>query len=150
MGLKEKYSIAGKNCTYTISNAKIATVNKKGVIYAKKTGKATVKSIGADGKVRVYKITVKKAPTKKTKVSLNKKKVTLQAKGKKKTFQIKAKVSSKKFGSAAFKYTVDKKGKKVVKVSKTGKVTAKKKGKAVITVKTYNGKAKAVLKVTVK
>ena len=150
MGLKEKYSIAGKNCTYTTSNTKIATVNKKGVIYAKKTGKATVKSIGADGKVRVYKITVKKAPTKKTKVSLNKKKVTLQAKGKKKTFQIKAKVSSKKFGSAAFKYTVDKKGKKVVKVSKTGKVTAKKKGKAVITVKTYNGKAKAVLKVTVK
>lgn len=150
MGLKEKYSIAGKNCTYTTSNTKIATVNKKGVIYAKKTGKATVKSIGADGKVRVYKITVKKAPTKKTKVSLNKKKVTLKAKGKKKTFQIKAKVSSKKFGSAAFKYTVDKKGKKVVKVSKTGKVTAKKKGKAVITVKTYNGKAKAVLKVTVK
>ncbi len=150
MGLKEKYSIAGRNCTYTTSNPKAATVNKKGIVYAKKVGKATVKSIGRDGKVKVFKITVKKAPTKKTKISLNKKKVTLKAKGKKKTFQIKAKVSSKKFGSATFKYTVDKKGKKAVKVSKTGKVTAKKKGKAVITVKTYNGKAKAVLRVTVK
>ena len=92
---------------------------------------------------------MKKAPVKKSKVTLNKKKVTLKTKGKKKTFQIKAKVKGN-FGCASFKYTIDKNGKKAVKVDKNGKVTAKKKGKASITVKTYNGKAKTVLKVTVK
>ena len=39
--------------------------------------------------------------------------------------------------------------KSVASVSSSGKITAKKKGKAVITVKTYNGK-KAKLTVTVK
>ena len=92
-------------------------------------------------------VTVKKAPDKKAKVTLNKKSVKLKVK---KTFQIKAKVSSK-YGSATFKYTIDKKGKKAVKVDKNGKVTAKKKGKATITVKPFYGQGKsAKLKITVK
>ena len=73
----------------------------------------------------------------------------MKTKGKNKTFQIKPKVNSK-YGSATFKYTIDKKGKKVVKVDKNGKVTAKKKGKATITVKTFNNKGKATLTITVK
>ena len=118
---------------------------KNGKLTAKKKGKVTITAT-VDGKKATCKVTVKPAPTKKAKVTLNKKKVTLKVK---KTFQIKPKVSSK-FGSATFKYSIDKKGKKAVKVDKNGKVTAKKKGKATITVKTYNGKAKATLKITVK
>ena len=92
-------------------------------------------------------MTVKAAPDKKAKVTIKKKSVTLKVK---KSYQIKAKISQK-YGCNGFKYTVDKKGKKVVKVDKNGKVTAKKKGKAAITVKPYNGKGKsAKLKVTVK
>ena len=94
-------------------------------------------------------VTVKKAPDKKAKVTLKKKNVSMKLKGKNKTYQISPKVSSK-YGSATFKYTIDKKGKKVVKVDANGKVTAKKKGKATITIKTYNGKAKTTLKITVK
>ena len=61
---------------------------------------------------------------------------------------IKAKVKGN-FGCNTFRYASNKK--KVAKVDKkSGKVTAVGKGTAVITVKTYNGKAKATLKVTVK
>ena len=98
----------------------------------------------AGGKSASCTVVVKNAPTKKTVVSLNKKSISLKAK---KTFQIKAKVKGN-FGSNSFKYTSSKK--KVAKVDKNGKVTAVKKGTATITVKTYNGKAKATLKVKVK
>lgn len=153
LGVKESYSIKSKNCTYTTSDKKKATVSKSGQIKALKTGKITIKAVSKDGKnITQYTVTVKKAPDKKAKVKLNKKKVTLSVKNKKKkTFTIKPKLTSKKYGCATFKYTIDKKGKKVVKVDKKGKVTAKKKGKATITVKTYNGKGKsAKLTITVK
>lgn len=157
MGVKEKYTLtatvnpgnaSNKAVTWKSDKAKIVAV-KNGKLTAKKTGKAkiTVTSAADSTKKATITVTVKKAPDKKAKVSLNKKSVKLKVK---KTFQIKAKVSSK-YGSATFKYTIDKKGKKVVKVDKNGKVTAKKKGKATITVKPYNGKGKAAkLKVTVK
>ncbi len=159
MGVKEKYTlkatvkpagVKNKKVTWKSDNTKVVTV-KNGKLTAKKAGKAkiTVTSAADKTKKKTITVTVKKAPDKKAKVTLNKKKVTLKLKGKSKTFQIKPKVSSK-YGSASFKYTIDKKGKKAVKVDANGKVTAKKKGKATITVKTYNGKAKAVLKVTVK
>lgn len=157
LGVKEKYTLkatvnpsnaSNKKVTWKSDKPKIVTV-KNGKLTAKKTGKAkiTVTSSADKKKKATITVTVKKAPDKKAKVSLNKKSVKLKVK---KTFQIKAKVSSK-YGSATFKYTIDKKGKKVVKVDKNGKVTAKKKGNATITVKPYNGKGKsAKLKVTVK
>ncbi len=159
LGLKESYTlkatvnpsgVKNKKVTWKSDKPKIVSV-KNGKLKALKTGKAkiTVTSAADKTKKKTITVTVKKAPVKNTKVTLNKKNVTLKLKGKSKTFQIKPKVASK-YGSATFKYTIDKKGKKAVKVDKNGKVTAKKKGKAVITVKTYNGKAKAVLKVTVK
>ena len=153
MGVKETFSLkatvkpsnaTNKTVSYKSSASSVVAV-KNGKLTAKKKGTATITAT-VDGKKATCKVTVKSAPTKKTKVTLNKKKVTLKVK---KTFQIKPKVSSK-FGSASFQYTIDKKGKKAVKVDKNGKITAKKKGKAIITVKTYNGKAKATLKVTVK
>lgn len=153
LGVKESYSIKSKNCTYTTSDKKKATVSGSGQIKALKTGKVTIKAVSKDGKnITQYTVTVKKAPDKKAKVKLNKKKVTLRVKNKKqKTFTIKPKLTSKTYGCATFKYTIDKKGRKSVKVDKNGKVTAKKKGKATITVKTYNGKGKAAkITVTVK
>lgn len=155
LGVGEKFTlkatVSPKNAAaaaWNTSNKKIVTVNK-GKLVARKKGTVTITAT-AGGKKATCKVTVKAAPDKKAKVSLNKKSVTLKLKGKK-TFQIKAKITAKKYGCNEFKYTVDKKGKKAVKVDKNGKVTARKKGKATITVKTYNGKGKsAKLKVTVK
>lgn len=157
LGVGEKFALKAtvkpQNATFpavSFNSGKpsAAAVSKTGVITAKKTGTATI-TVKADGKTEQCKITVKAAPTKKTKVTLNKTKITMKLKGKNKTFQIKPKVSAK-FGCYEFKYSVNSKGKKFVTVDKNGKVTAKKKGQAVITVKTYNSKAKTTLKVTVK
>lgn len=154
LGVGEKFTlkavVSPKNASnqkaeWKTSNKKIVTV-KNGKLVAKKKGKAVI-TVTVDGKKKTCQVTVKPAPDKKAKVTLNKKSIKLKVK---KSFQIKAKVSSK-FGCNGFKYTVDKKGKKAVKVDASGKVTAKKKGKATITVKTFNGKGKsAQLKVTVK
>ncbi len=157
MGVKESYKLnatvnpanaVNKKVTWTSDKPKVVKV-KNGKLTALKAGKAkiTVTSQADKSKKATITVTVKKTPDKKAKVTLNKKKVNLKVK---KTFQIKAKISSK-YGCASFKYTVDKKGKKVVKVDKNGKVTAKKKGKATITVKPYNGKGKsATIQITVK
>lgn len=135
LGVKEKYSVDAKGCTYTTSNSKIAAVSSKGAVTAKKTGKATIKAISKTGKVTVYTITVKKAPSKIVKVTPAKK--TLK-KGKKVTL----KVTLPK--ETAGKCTFTSSNKKVATVSSKGVVTAKKKGTAKITVKTYNGKKKTV------
>ncbi len=160
LGVKETFTlkatvkpsnVKNKKVTWKSDKTKIVAV-KNGKLTAKKAGKAkiTATSQADKTKKKTITVTVKKAPDKKAKVTLNKKKVTMKTKGKNKTFQIKAKISSK-YGSNSFKYTIDKKGKKAVKVDKNGKVTAKKKGKAVITVKPYNGKGKAAkLTITVK
>lgn len=146
-----KATVSPKNATnrkvtWKLSNKKKIVTIKNGKIVAKKKGTVTI-TAAADGKKATCKVTVKAAPDKKAKVTIKKKSVTLKVK---KSYQIKAKISPK-YGCNGFKYTVDKKGKKVVKVDKNGKVTAKKKGKAAITVKPYNGKGKsAKLKVTVK
>ncbi len=156
LGVGEKFTLkatvspktaTNKKVTWKLSNKKKVVTINNGKIVAKKKGTVTVTAT-ADGKKATCKVTVKAAPDKKAKVTLKKKGVKLKVK---KTYQIKAKISSKKYGCNGFKYSVDKKGKKYVKVDKDGKVTAKKKGKATITVKPYNGKGKsAKLKVTVK
>lgn len=141
LGKGEKYSVAAKNCTYTTSNKKVATVNSKGAVVAKGTGKATVKAINKNGKVTVYNLTVKKAPSKISKVTPSKK--TLK-KGKKVTLKVKL-----PSGTASNKITFTSSNKKVATVSSKGVVVAKKKGTATVTVKTFNKKSKKV-KITVK
>ena len=106
----------------------------------KKTGKATITAATAKGKKITCTITVKKAPKK---VTLNKKKVTL-TKGK--TFKIKVKLPK---NTASYKKTYKSSNKKVATVSKSGTIKAVKKGKAVITVKTFNKKT-AKIQITVK
>lgn len=117
--------------TYASSKKSVATVDKNGKVTAKKAGTATI-TVTNNGKKATVKITVK-AP------KLNKTKVTLKVK---KTFTIKI---TGKNGKQTFKS--DKK--KIATVNSKGKVTAKKKGSATITV-TTNGGVKLKLKVTVK
>ena len=128
-----------RKLTYKPSNNKVE-VSKKGRITAKKTGDCKITISASNGEKAVVKVTVKKKPGK---ISLNAKKKTLKA-GKK--FQIKPKLPK---GTASYNITYVSNSKSVAVVDKNGKVTAKKKGNAVITVKTYNGK-KAILKLRVK
>lgn len=142
VGLKEKYSVKTKNCTYTTSNNKVATVNSKGAVTTKKKGTVTIQAVNKNGKeVTEYKITIKKAPTKITKITPAKK--TLK-KGK----SCKLKVVLPK-GTASNKITFTSSNKKVATVSAQGVVKAKKKGTVTITAKTFNKKTKKV-KITVK
>lgn len=133
-----------KNSTDTLrwssSNKKVATVDKNGVVIAKKKGttKITVKT--ASGKKATCTVKVK-IPA--TKVKLNKTSVTLK---KGKTLQLKA---TKTPSNSTDKVTWKSSNKKVVTVTAKGKVKALKKGKAAITVKTTSGK-KATCKITVK
>lgn len=147
LGIKEKLTLkpvitgntAGLTVSWSSSNKKVAAVSAKGVVTAKKKGSATITgTIGS--KSVTCKITVKPAP----------KKITLNAKSKSikagKTFKIKVKLPK---NTASYKITYKSSNKKVAAVSDKGVVSAKKKGKATITVKTFNGK-KATLKITVK
>lgn len=115
------------------SNSKKASVSQKGVVTAKKVKKATKVTITAkaDGKSAKCTVTVKPAPKK---ITLNAKKKTLK---KGKSFQIKVKLP-KNTASNSIKYKSS--NKKVATVSVKGKVKAVKKGKATITVTTFNKK----------
>ncbi len=108
-----------------------------------KPGTATVTAETYDGeKVATCKITVIADPVKK--IKLNKSKITL-SKGEKIT--LKVKISPK---SAYKKVKWSSSDEDVVTVNSKGKITAKSLGKATITVKTVDGKKKAMCKVVVK
>lgn len=149
LGVKESFRLQAsiepadaQNTAITYRSSKPGTVqvSADGKITAKKKGSATITATTANGKTASCQVTVKAAPKK---FSLNKKSVTLK---KGKTFRIRVKLPS---GTASNKKTYSSSNKKTVTVSDTGKVKAIRKGKARITVKTFNGK-KAVLNVTVK
>ena len=127
-----KTKVTGK-VTFKSSNKKVATINSKGVITGKKTGKAVITV-----KVGKYtkKLTVK---VKKPSFKLVKSSVKLK-KGKKTTIRVKA--------APVSKVTYKTSNKKVATVNSKGVVTAKKKGTAKITVK-CNGITRT-FKVTVK
>ena len=134
-----------KTLKYTSANTKCAVVSDKGVITAKKAGSTTITVAATDGSnaKATIKVTVKAKTIKSTKVKLNKKKVTLK---KGKSITLRATMTPK---NSTDKLQWSSSKKKVAKVTSKGKVTAKKKGKAVITVKTSSGK-KAKCTVVVK
>ena len=130
-----------KTVTYKSNHPEIASVNRKtGRIKAKKTGTATITASLTSGEKATLKVTVKKAPN-----SVTSKPATEKSMKKGASFKIKVKLPT---GSASHSITYKSSKTSVAKVSDTGKVTAVKKGSAIITIRTYNGK-KAKIKVIV-
>lgn len=124
---------------WTSANEEIAQVSQSGVVTTKKAGYASITATAADGTEGTVIIHVRKAP-----YQIKAKKSLKLKKGKKK--QLKYTLPS---DCAATKVTFKSSKAGIAKVSKTGMLTAKKKGNCKITITTYNGK-KAVIKVTVK
>lgn len=133
---------APKTITWRSSDSKIATVTN-GKITAKKAGTVTITATAIGGAKATCKVTVKGIPDK---VTLKKKSISLK---KKKTYQIKPSIPK---GTVCSKFNYKSNKPKVASVSKTGLVTAKKKGTAKITITpANNSKAKkATLTVKVK
>ena len=125
------------------SDSSIASVSKSGKVTAKKTGKATLTVTMKSGAKATCKVTVQNEKVTTKKLTLSKKKATLTVKQ-----SVKLRVKRNPI-SAKEKITWSSSNKKVATVSKSGKVTAKRAGKATITAKTSNGK-KATCKITVK
>lgn len=128
-----------QTATYSSLNKKVAIVNSKGKVTAKAAGKATIviksgkKSVKVTVTVPAPEVkNIKNVPTKKT-----------LKKGK--SFTLKPTLTPTG-ASAKFSYSTS--DKKVATVDKKGKITAKKKGTAVITVKA--GKITKECKITVK
>lgn len=131
------YPITSKEkVTYTSSNKKVATVSSKGVVTAKAAGTAriTVKS-----GTKKFVVTVKVPKITATKITNIPTAVTIKVK---KTKTLKPKLYP---AGSTSKITYSSSKKSVAVVSSSGKITAKKKGKTVITVKA----GKAVMKCTV-
>lgn len=124
------------------SDKKTVTVNSKGKITAKKqTGKAVITITSASGLKKKIKVTVQKKAVAAQKITGIKKSLTLKT-GKKIT--LKPVVTPITFAGRIAYHSSDK---KVITVSRKGKLTAKKKGKAVVTVKCGKKKMKCRIKV---
>lgn len=134
-------SLSVNNIKYTSSSNKVAVVDSAGVVTAKSAGTAVITAFMDRAEPARIEIIVKKAPSKIKLAVPSHKKIKRGN-----TFKITAKVPA---GSASYHFKYSSSNKKVARVNKNGKVTAVKKGTAVITVKTYNNK-KAVIKITVR
>ena len=146
IGQGEKVSLKASVKPEGISQAVEWTTSKKSVVMVKdgkitgkKPGKSVITAKAADGITKSCTVTVKKKPGK---ITLKQKQKNLK---KGKTYRIKVKFPKNTY---SYKLTYSSSKKKVATVSKDGVVKAKKKGTAVITVKTFNGKkAKVTIKV---
>ena len=147
--LKTKVSISGKKVskavTYKSSNKKVATVNTKGKITAKKKGKAVITVISKANKKKTVKIKVT-VGTPVTKVKLNKTKANLNVG---KSLTLKTILSPKKPSNKGIIWKSS--NTKVATVTSKGVVKAKKAGTVKITATAKDGSGKkATCKVTVK
>ena len=143
--MKLKVTVKPKKAkvTYKINKKKIATVSKKGVVKAKKPGKAKI-TVKSGNKKVVVKVVVKKIKKKVTKVTAPKN-VTVKVGD---TQKIKTSVKPKK--ATLKKLTFKSSAKKIAKVNAKGVITGVKAGKAKITVKAVDGsKKKATVSVVV-
>lgn len=147
LGIKEKLtfkvSLVPAEATTTLkwksSNPKVAAVTKKGVVVGRKVGKAVITVTAANGYSAEATVTVKAAPDS---VTLSKSGTVTLKRGK--TLKLKATLPKKTASALTWKSSRP----KVASVDQKGVVRALKKGTAVITVKTFNGKtAKVTIKV---
>lgn len=136
---------ANKKVSYSVKDKKIATVNGKGVVKGKKVGTTKVTVTSAKNKKKKATITVKVVKGAVTKVTLNKKKASLNVG---QTLKLKTTVKAGKGANKTIAYTTSKK--KVATVSKKGVIKAVGTGSATITAKAIDGSGKkATCKVTV-
>ncbi|MBR3237773.1 MAG: Ig-like domain-containing protein, partial [Oscillospiraceae bacterium] len=143
LGVREKLTLTAalspSNAYTTLSwksgNPSVAAVSKQGVVTPKRPGTAVITVTTANGKTAKATVTVKAAPKK---VSLNKSGTVTLKKGKK----LKLKATLTKDTASALTWTSSKP--KVASVDGKGTVRALKKGSAVITVKTFNGRTARV------
>ena len=143
VGQTDTLSVKGKVSeilTWKSSNATVATVDTNGKIIAQNIGTADITVTTTYGEQAFCKITVKQAPTK---VTLNKSALIV---GKGETFNF---VDSVPNGQYQGTVTYTSSNRNVATVDGNGKMTAKAKGTAILTVTTYNGKT-AKCRVTVK
>lgn len=126
--------------TYTSNDPSLATVNASGKVKTRRKGKTTILASDADGTSgSLYRFVIKKAPSG---VKIKPAKKTIK---KGKHLKLKVKLSS---GSASRRITFRSSRPGVARVSKTGRITARRKGSTTIRVKTYNGHT-ASMKLTV-
>ena len=138
-----------KKVIYKSSNTKVATVNGNGVVTLKSRGTAVITATSsANSKIKANcKVTVVQRVTS---VKLNRKSVTLKAKGKakQKTCTLKATVNPSNANVKTVTYKSS--NSKVATVNSKGKVIAKKKGRATVTVTTRDGRKTAKCTIIVK
>ena len=147
--LKTKVSVSGKKVskavTYKTSNKKVATVNAKGKITAKKKGTATITIYSKADKKKTCKIKVT-VGTPVTKVKLNKTKANLNVG---KSLTLKTTLSPKKPSNKGIIWKSS--NTKIATITSKGVVKAKKAGTVKITATAKDGSGKkAICKVTVK
>ena len=140
--VKQTYKSGGKIKSVRTTNKKIVKVDKKGKITGKKAGKATVTITYTNGSRRIFLVKVQKGIVKTTAVSVNKRNIILARKGK--SFQLKV---TRTPVTSQQKVTYKSSNSKVAAVNSKGKIVAKKKGTATITVKSENKKITCKVKV---
>ena len=140
--VKQNYKSGGKIKSVRTTNKKIVKVDKKGKITGKKAGKATVTITYTNGSRRIFQVKVQKGIVKTTSVSVNKRNIILARKGK--SFQLKVTLTPV---TSQQKVTYKSSNSKVAAVNLKGKIVAKKKGTATITVKSGNKKITCKVKV---
>ena len=143
LGVDEKYALdtsgLGSNLTFKSKNPAVATVNKKGVVTAKKKGGTTITCTKNKKEVASWTVKVLAAPKW---VKLNKETAALNMG---QTLKLKATLPNK----TASRLTWKSSNKQVATVSDSGVVTAVGVGKAIIAVRTYNAnKAQCVVTVS--
>ena len=134
-----------KSVKWSSSKKSVASVSQKGVVKAKKKGKATITVTTNDRKKKATCTITVKNPVKVKNVELDRKRATLKV-GEK--LKLKAKITPKKATNKEVTWRSSKK--EVATVTKNGLVRAKMKGRTVITVKTKDGKKKAKCTINVK
>lgn len=143
LGVKEKLPLkaavspskAYTTLTWKSSDKAVAAVSKQGVVTPRKPGTAVITVSTHNGKTAKFTVTVKAAPKK---VTLNKSGTVELAKGKK----LKLKATLPEDTASALTWTSS--APKVASVDQKGNVKALKKGTAVITVETFNGRTAKV------
>lgn len=142
LGINETYQLSrkglGKRLSFKSTKPRVVSVSGKGLVKGLRKGTAEIIILSGTTEKKRYTVQVVASPKK---VTLPSKSITL---GVKESVTFEPKITS---GSHTT-FTWETSNKAVAIVSKGGKITAKKAGKANITVKTHNGR-KAVLKVTV-